>query len=101
VANFGRSPSEPANFRPSQFSFLTQPDYRTARDSSKPGDTGSADGRPNATLPIPDQPAVSSPQNLHKSREAIRTFMFEAPMTPFDVARNMHLDYTTTQSIKF
>jgi len=101
VANFGRSPSEPANFRPSQFSFLPQPDYRTAREPSKPGDTGSIDGRPNATLPIPDQPAVSSPQNLYKSGGALRTFMFEAPMRPLDVARNMYLDYTTTQSIQF
>jgi hypothetical protein len=30
-----------------------------------------------------------------------RSFTFEAPMRPLDVARNMYLDYTTTQSIKF
>jgi hypothetical protein len=36
-----------------------------------------------------------------KSGEPLRTFMFEAPMTPLDVARNMYLDYTTTQSIEF
>jgi hypothetical protein len=30
-----------------------------------------------------------------------RTFTFEAPMRPLDVARNMYLDYNTTQSIKF
>jgi hypothetical protein len=101
VANFGRSPSEPVNFRPSQSSFLPQPDYRTAREPSKPGDTGSTDGKPDTTPPILDQPAVSSPQSLHKSREALRTFTFEAPMRPLDVARNMYLDYTTTQSIKF
>jgi hypothetical protein len=101
VTNFGRSPSEPANFRPSQFSFLPQPDCRTAREPSEPGDAGSIGGQPDATQPIPDQPAVSSPQNLYKSREALRTVMFEATVRPLDVARNMYLDYTTTQSIKF
>jgi len=101
VANFGRSPSEPVNFRPSQFSFLPQPDYRIAREPSEPGDTGSIDGKPDTTPPIPDQPAVSSPQNPYKSRDAQRRLMFEAPMRPLDVARNMYLDYTTTLSIKF
>jgi hypothetical protein len=101
VANLGRSPSEPANFRPSQFSFLPQPDYRTTREPSEPGDTGSIDGKPIATPPVLNQPAVSSPQNPFRAREALRTFMFEAPMRPLDAARNMYLDYTTTQSIKF
>jgi hypothetical protein len=41
VANIGRSPSEPANFRPSKFSFLPQPDYRTAREPSEQGDARS------------------------------------------------------------
>ena len=31
----------------------------------------------------------------------MRTFTFEAPMRPLDVARNQYLDYTNTQSIKF
>jgi hypothetical protein len=97
----GRSPSEPANFRPSQFSFLPQLDYRTAREPSEPGDTGSIDGKPIATPPVLNQPAVSSPQDPFRTREALRTLMFEAPMRPLDVARNMYLDYTTTQSIKF
>jgi hypothetical protein len=101
VASFGRSPSKPANFRPSQFSFLPQPDYRTAREPSKPEDTGSIDGKPTATPPVPNQPAVSSPQNPYKVRDTLRTLAFEAPMRPLDVARNMYLDYTTTQSIKF
>jgi hypothetical protein len=30
-----------------------------------------------------------------------RTFTFEAPMRPLDVARTMYLDYSATQSIKF
>jgi len=101
VANFGRSPSEPANLRPSQFSFLPQPDYRTVREPSEPGDTGSIDGKPTATPPVPNQPAVLSPQNPYKARDTLRTLIFEAPMRPLDVARNMYLDYTTTQSIKF
>ncbi len=101
AANFGRSPSEPANFRPSQFSFLPQLDYRTAREPSEPGDAGSMDGKPTAMPPVPNQPAVWSLQNPYKTRDALRTLVFEAPMRPFDVARNMYLDYTTTQSIKF
>jgi hypothetical protein len=101
VANLGGSPSEPANFRPSQISFLPQPDYRTAREPSEPGDTGSVDGKPIAAPPVLNQPAVSSPHDPFRAREALRTLMFEAPMRPLDVARNMYLDYTTTQSINF
>jgi hypothetical protein len=101
VANFGRSPSEPANFRPAQFSFLPQLDYRTAREPSDPGDPVANGGQPDANRPILSQPVVPSPQNQLKSGEALRTFTFEAPMRPLDVARNMYLDYTTTQSIKF
>jgi hypothetical protein len=102
VANLGRSPSEPANFRPSLFSFLPQPDYRTAREPSEPGDTESIDGKPTATPPVQNQPTGSSPQELlYKARDALRTLVFEAPMRPLDVARNMYLVYTTTQSIKF
>jgi hypothetical protein len=101
VANFGRSPSETANFRPAQFSFLPQPDYTTAREPSDPGVPDTNGGQPDVTLPIPRQPVVPSPQNQLKSGEALRTFTFEAPMRPLDVARNMYLDYTTTQSIKF
>jgi len=100
VANFGRSPSEPANFRPSQFSCVPQPDYRSAREPSEPGDTGSIDGKPTTTPLVPNQPAVSSSQNPYNARDAMRTLIFVAPMRPLDVARNMYLDYTTTQSIK-
>ena len=91
VANFGRSPSEPANFRPTQFSFLPQPDYGTAREPSDPGVPDTNGGQPDVTRPIPSQPVVSSPQNQLKSGEALRTFTFEAPMRPLDVARNMYL----------
>jgi hypothetical protein len=101
VANFGRSPSEPANFRPAQFSFLPQPDYRTAREPSDPGDPDNNGGQPDMSRPIPNQPVISSPQNQMKPGEALMAFTFEAPMRPLDVARNMYLDYTTTQSIKF
>ena len=76
VANLGRSPSEPANIRPSQFSFLPQLDYRTAREPSEPSDTGSIDGKPTATPPVLNQPAVSSPQNPYKARDALRTLTF-------------------------
>jgi len=96
VANFGRSLSEPANFRPAQFSFLPQPDYRTAGEPSDPGAPDTNGGQPDVTCPIPSQPVVSSPQNQMKSGEALRAFTFEAPMRPLDVARNMYLDYTTT-----
>jgi hypothetical protein len=66
VANFGRSPSEPANFRPAQFSFLPQPDYRRAREPSDPGVSDTNGGQPDATRPITNQPVVPSPQNQLK-----------------------------------
>ena len=52
VANFGRSPSEPANFRPAQFSFLPQPDHRTAREPSDPGVPDNNGSQPDVTRPI-------------------------------------------------
>ncbi|MFN9981107.1 MAG: hypothetical protein ACK53Y_14370, partial [bacterium] len=101
MADFGRSPSVPANFRPSQFSILPQPDYRTAREPSDPGDPDSNGGQPDGSHPTPNQPVISSPQNQVRPGEALRAFTFEAPMRPLDVARNQYLDYTNTQSIKF
>jgi hypothetical protein len=101
-ANLGRSPSEPANFSPAQFSFLPQPDFRTAGEPpSEHGDAGLDQEKPNTTPHISNQPAVSPPHDPYKGREIMRTFVFEAPMRPLDVAKNMYLDYTTTQSIKF
>jgi hypothetical protein len=96
VADFGRSPSVPASFRPSQFSFLPQPDYRTAREPSDPGDSDNNGGQPDGSHPIPNQPVISSPQNQVRPGEALRAFTFEAPMRPLDVARNQYLDYTHT-----
>jgi hypothetical protein len=79
VANLGRSPSEPANFRPAQFSFLPQPDFRTAGEPpSKHGDAGSNQDKLNTTPRISNQPAVSPPHDPYKGREIIRTFVFEA-----------------------
>jgi hypothetical protein len=101
VANFGRSPSEPANSRQAQFSFLPHPDYRTAREPSDPGDPDNNGGQPDVSRPIPNQPVTSSPQDQMNRGEALRAYTFEAPMRPLDVARNTYLDYTTTQSIKF
>jgi len=51
-------------------------DYRTAREPSEPSDTGSIDGKPTATPPVLNQPAVSSPQNPYKARDALRTLTF-------------------------
>jgi len=94
VANLGRSPSEPANFRPAQFSFLPQP-------PSEQGDAGSEKDNSNTTPHISNQPVASIQHDPYKGREIMRTLVFEAPMRPLDVAKNMYLDYTTTQSIKF
>jgi hypothetical protein len=80
VADFGRSPSVPANFRPAQSSFLPQPDYRRAREPSDPGDPDNNGGQPDGSHSIPNQPVISSPQNQMRSEEALRAFTFEAPM---------------------
>jgi hypothetical protein len=53
LVNFGRSPSEPENFRPAQFSFLPQPDYRTARVPSNLGVPDNNGGQPDVIRPIP------------------------------------------------
>jgi len=101
VAHLGRTSSEPANFRPSQFSFLPQPDYRTAREPSEVGDVGLPSNAPSPTLQVQNQPAVPTQLNPFRARDALRTLAFEAPMRPLDVQRDMYLDYTTTQAIKF
>jgi hypothetical protein len=50
--------------------------------------------------PVNDkQPAV--PTEQAKGRSVMRSLVFEAPMRPLDMARDMYLDYKTTQSIKF
>ncbi len=59
AASLPRSPSEPANFRPAQFSFIPQPDYRTAREPSEEGeivDEGVTAGKqPTASLLVMNQ----------------------------------------------
>jgi hypothetical protein len=90
AASLPRSPSEPANFRPAQFSFIPQPDYRTAREPSEEGEIAEAE--------TGKQPAANEQTSNRANR---RTLNFEAPMRPLDVARDMYLDYTSPQSIKF
>jgi len=48
-AQLRRTPSEPANFRPAQFSFLSQPDNRTAGEPSEAGDGGLPSNAPSPT----------------------------------------------------
>jgi hypothetical protein len=79
------------SYRPPQFAFTTPP-VRLSRPSqeefkstkSHEGGDGSSSSESTKPLPTPR-----------------RSFAFEAPMRPLDVARNMYLDYTATQSIKF
>jgi hypothetical protein len=90
-ANLARSAQGTPSYRPPQFAFTTPPvrpsrpsqeDFRSTK-SHEEGDGSSSSG---STKPLP------TPR---------RTFTFEAPMRPFDVARNMYLDYSAVQSIKF
>ena len=92
----GRSPSVPPGFRPAKFAFLPQPDFRTAQEPSEAeemaGQEQTEENHPAA--------ANNAVQQQVKPR-TLRPIIFEAPMRPLDVARDMYLDYTTTQSIKF
>jgi hypothetical protein len=104
AAHLRRTPSEPANFRPAQFSFLPQPDGRPAGETSEAGDVGLPSNVPSPTPQFPpsptpqvqNQPAVPAQQNPFRARDGLRTLAFEAPMRPLDVQRDMYLDYTTT-----
>jgi len=58
-AQLRRTPSEPANFRPAQFSFLSQPDNRTAGEPSEAGDEGIPS---NAPSPAPQSSPSAAPQ---------------------------------------
>jgi hypothetical protein len=108
-AQLRRTPSEPANFRPAQFSFLPQPDYRTAGEPSEAGDGGLPSNAPSPAPQFPpspapqvqNQPAMPAQQNPSGVGYAMRGLSFEAPMRPLDVQRDMYLDYTNTQAIKF
>jgi hypothetical protein len=72
-------------YRPPQFAFTTPP-VRQAQEEYKSTKSHEDDEDTESSKPLP------TPR---------RTFTFEAPMRPLDVARNMYLDYTTIQSIKF
>jgi hypothetical protein len=90
-----RSPSVPRGWRPDQFAFRQLPDFATARgDASEEGELVEG-GTPSDSM----QPVT--PTNQAAGRQALRALTFEAPMRPLDVSRDIYLDYTTTQSIKF
>jgi hypothetical protein len=108
-AQLRRTPSVPADFRPAQFSFLPQPDYRTTGDPNDAGDVGLPSNAPSpapqlspsAAPQVQTQPAIPAQQNPSGAGIAMRGLSFEAPMRPLDVQRDMYLDYTNTQAIKF
>ena len=87
-ATLTRAAQGTPSYRPPQFAFTTptvrpsQEEFRSTK-SHEEGDGSSSSG---STKPLP------TPR---------RTFTFEAPMRPLDVARNMYLDYSAVQSIKF
>jgi hypothetical protein len=90
-----RSPPVPMGWRPDQFAFRQPPDYATARgEATKDGEI-----EEGGTPSHPMQPAT--PISQAAGRQALRALTFEVPMRPLDVSRDMYLDYTTTQSIKF
>jgi len=109
AAHLRRTPSEPANFRPAQFSFLPQPDGMPAGETSEAGDVGLPSNAPSPVPQFPPspasqvliQPAVPTQQMPFRARDGLRALAFEAPMRPLDVQRDAYLDYTTTQAIKF
>jgi hypothetical protein len=109
AAHLRRTPSEPANFRPAQFSFLPQPDGMPARETSEAGDVGLPSNAPSPVPQFPpspapqvqNQPAIPTQQMPFRARDGLRALAFEAPIRPLDVQRDAYLDYTTTQAIKF
>jgi hypothetical protein len=86
-ATLTRAAQGTPSYRPTQFAFTTptvrppQEEFKSTK-SHEEGDGSSSE----STKPLP------TPR---------RTFTFEAPMRPLDVARNMYLDYSAVQSIKF
>ena len=86
-----RSPSVPRNFRPSQFAFIQQPDFQSAREPSAVAQQTEDD----------DQHTLMGSPNQGERRAVAGPVVFQAPMRPLDVSRNMYLDYTNTQAIKF
>jgi hypothetical protein len=84
-ATLTRAAQGTSSYRPPQFTFTTPPPRESQEEFKSTKSHEDSDGS-DSSKPTP------TPR---------RTFTFEAPMRPLDVARNMHLDYTTTQSIKF
>ncbi len=86
-ATLTRAAQGTPSYRPPQFAFTTPPvrplqeEFKSTK-SQEEGDGSSTE----SVKPLP------TPR---------RTFTFEAPMRPLDVARNMYLDYSAVQSIKF
>jgi hypothetical protein len=90
-ATLTRAAQGTPSYRPPQFAFTTppvRPSHPSQEEfkSTKSHEEGDGSSSSESTKPLP------TPR---------RTFTFEAPMRPLDVARNMYLDYTATQSIKF
>jgi hypothetical protein len=84
-ATLTRAAQGTPSYRPPQFAFTTPP-ARQSQEEYKSMKSHEDSGGSESTKPLP------TPR---------RSFTFEAPMRPLDVARNMYLDYTTTQSIEF
>ena len=86
-ATLARAAQGTSSYRPPQFAFTTplartlQEEFKSTKSHEEGDGSSTETGKP---LPTPR-----------------RTFTFEAPMRPLDVARNMYLDYSAVQSIKF
>ena len=86
-ATLTRAAQGTSSYRPPQFAFTTPPtrtlheEFKSTKSHEEGDGSSTETGKP---LPTPR-----------------RTFTFEAPMRPLDVARNMYLDYSAVQSIKF
>jgi hypothetical protein len=87
-ATLARAVQGTPSYRPPQFAFTTPPVRPLQEEfrSTKSHEEGDGSSSSSSTKPLP------TPR---------RTFTFEAPMRPLDVARNMYLDYSAVQSIKF
>jgi hypothetical protein len=84
-ATLSRAAQGTPSYRPPHFAFTTSPSRQSQEEFKSTKSHEDSNGS-ESTKPTP------TPR---------RNFTFEAPMRPLDVARNMYLDYTITQSIKF
>jgi len=79
-AQLRRTPSVPTDFRPAQFSFLPQPDYRTTGEPYDAGDVGLPSNAPSpapqlspsAAPQVQTQPAIPAQQNPSEAGIAMR-----------------------------